>query len=78
MAEDEDFEPDLQVEYFRLNDGRLARVWSHVGARKRADGEVLGKGGRWQELPAAEILAEGERISYEEASEHARFAGGMT
>jgi len=76
MAEEDYLEPDFEVKYYTLDDGSLARVWYDVDADEYFDGEVLAETGRWAEIPAEEILAEAEEVSYEEASERARALGG--
>lgn len=77
MTEDDFNEPDFQVDYYLFEDGSLGRVWYDADADEYFDGEVLDEKGRWQERSLEEIMADGEEVSFEEASEHARVLGGV-
>jgi len=76
MMEEDHFEPDFEVYYYILDDGRLARLWHDVDAGEYVDGEVMDEDGEWDECPVADIMAHGEEISYEEASKRALSFGG--
>lgn len=73
---DYDDEPEFEVEYYALDDGRMGRVWYDADAGEYVDGEVLDEQGRWQEYPAQEIVTSGEQVPFAEASDRVRTLGG--
>ncbi|HUT01960.1 MAG TPA: hypothetical protein VM031_05865 [Phycisphaerae bacterium] len=72
MADLDDFEEGFEVDYYLLDDDSLGRVRYDVEAGEYVEGEVMDEDGQWHDYPAANILADGEAISYKEAVELAR------
>jgi hypothetical protein len=78
MKDQQDHEIDYEIQYFILDDGSVARIWTECnGDDEYLEGEFLNKWGKWKDCFVDEILAAGNEIEFDDAVELVRDQGGL-
>ena len=71
-------EPDYEIQYFLLDNGTVARIWTECeGDDEYLEGEILTKWGRWNDCPADEIMGAGSELEFDDAVERMRDLDGL-
>jgi hypothetical protein len=74
--EEGDEDEEVEVEYYLLDTGEVGRLEYDVEAEEYVAAEIMSADGEWDDCEPADVFANGEPISEEEAAEYVEDLGG--